>query len=656
MHLAKIEVKNYRLLVNSTLNIDKSTTLIVGRNNTGKTSSMDFMSKILENRTISYHDYPLSLRKQTFLSFAKYLKGKLSYNNFVNSLPVPTMIFYVDYSLDSDDTFLGGLSPFIIDVDFDSTTAIIEAKYSLKLDDISLKNMFAHCIINDNGKVKINSSDLKETIIDQFSKSFELTIKAINPKNKDDWQIKTVKELYNLFPLYTISAERSLDETNNGDTTSLKPLISKFFSENMENLDEKILTEVTALRSTVEKANRDIQRSSTDLLSSIIDNSIGFGYPNTEELQLGVQTKLSIDNQISDRTELTYSHKKTNEKLPSSYNGLGYKNLIKIEFQLAEFSRQVKETHSACIPLLFIEEPESHMHPQMQQNFISYLETFLSKISDTHIQVFLTSHSAHISNTIDFSKIRYVQKKVDNVIFKDLSDFTKSNAKNIDFIKKYLTISRCDLFFADKAILIEGSAERLLIPDMIRKCDNEGLFKSQKYKLTSQYYTLIEIGGAYAHIFMPFMDFLSIPTLIITDVDSIGSSTESISVSKGVSSSNATIKHWVRNINNMKEADKVPLANIMQLSDDDKTIKQIHIEYQTNENGLCGRSLEDAIMNVNRSLYDLPENATEEDIKFSTVGKKADFALDLIFNKENYNVPQYIKNGLSWLNNQLVTF
>ena len=73
----------------------------------------------------------------------------------------------------------------------------------------------------------------------------------------------------------------------------------------------------------------------------------------------------------------------------------------------------------------------------------------------------------------------------------------------MDFIQKYLNLSRCDLFFADKVIFVEGASERLLLPDMIDKCDKEGLFNPETYKLSAQYYALIEIGGAYAYKFIP---------------------------------------------------------------------------------------------------------------------------------------------------------
>ena len=126
--------------------------------------------------------------------------------------------------------------------------------------------------------------------------------------------------------------------------------------------------------------------------------------------------------------------------------------------------------------LLFIEEPESHMHPQMQTAFATYLEKFLGKLSDVKIQTFLTSHSAHIANTMEFAKVRYAQKSSTGVIYKNLNTFAEANPDNVDFIRKYLTLTRCDLFFADKAIFVEGASERLLLPDMIGKCESSGIF------------------------------------------------------------------------------------------------------------------------------------------------------------------------------------
>ena len=358
---------------------------------------------------------------------------------------------------------------------------------------------------------------------------------------------------------------------------------------------------------------------------------------------------------IKDKTELTYTSTVIGESLPSSHNGLGYKNLIKIEFMLADFAEKIKQGNFACIPLLFIEEPESHMHPQMQQTFAVYLEKFLGEISDVHIQTLLTSHSAHIANTIDFSRIRYAQKTAKGVIYKSLNTFGENNSANLDFIKKYLTLSRCDLFFADKVIFVEGASERLLLPDMIDKCNKEGLFDSKKYKLQAQYYALIEIGGAYASKFIPFVNFLGIPCLILTDIDSMEDGRTKAIVSKGKTTSNATLKWWVRKVKGLPENDssKIELSDVIALTYEQKTLEKCHVEFQVKENGLCGRSLEEAIKNVNRTHYGLSGSITETDLEF-TDKSKTDFALNLVCDNPEYVVPKYIKDGLIWLNEQNV--
>ena len=98
---------------------------------------------------------------------------------------------------------------------------------------------------------------------------------------------------------------------------------------------------------------------------------------------------------------------------------------------------------------------------------------------------------------------------------------------------------------------------------------------------------------------------------------------------------------------------KIDLAEIVALSSDKKTDGKCHIEYQIKENGLCGRSLEEAIMNVNRDIYNISEPVNEDKLTFSEKSK-TDFALNLIINNPNYEIPKYIKDGLVWLNNQTV--
>ena len=660
MQLAKIRIKNYRLLVDAELEVDPKTTLLVGRNNTAKTSCFECIGKVLDGTQFSFNDYPLLKRENLYTDFASFMAKEITFEDLCERLEPISIEFLVDYSLDAPEDNLGALSPFIIDVDVDTTTALIRAEYKLKADEKSIwKILEPSYYVNG---IFSPDDDVHNAIISSFHKLFEMTIYAINPKNAEDKQIKKQKELSELFPFHIIQAERRLGEDGTQDN-SLSSLISDFFDMSEDELDPSVSEKVKELRVIVETANKNVQQQSDSILSTLVSNAVGFGYPNGEELQLGVTTQLNIDDQIKNQTQLSYTAGTSNERLPSTYNGLGYKNLIKMEFLLAAFAKKVEKCGDACIPLLFIEEPESHMHPQMQHAFAEYLEAFLAKITSIGIQTLLTSHSAHIANTMVFSKIRYAQKTKTGVIYKNLNTFAEENSSNIDFIRKYLTITKCDLFFADKAIFVEGASERLLLPDMIDKCAKAGNFDSQEYKLPAQYYALVEIGGAYAYKFIPFAEFLGIPCLILTDLDSVSGQKgangriyySSVPVSRGETTSNETLKWWVRKKKEIPEDDntQIALTDITSMSPADKTRCRCHIEFQTTENGLCGHSLEEAIRNVNRTYYGLGDTPTEDDLEFSGK-KKTDFALNLICECEDYAVPAYIKNGLVWLNDQQV--
>ena len=660
MQLSKIKIQNYRLLLDAELEVDSKTTLIVGRNNTAKTSCFECISNVLSGVPFSFNDYPLSKRETLYAKIGSYMAKELTLEELVEQLEPMSIEFLVDYTLDDPEDNLGALSPFIIDVDVDTTTALIRAEFKLREDEKHLWQILEGSYYKDGTFAP--DGDAYKSIISNFNKIFDLTIYAVNPKNPEEKQIKKRKELEDLFPFHIIPAERLLGEDGT-QNSSLTTLISEFFDLSEDELDPSVSEKVKELRAIVEDANKTVQQQSDEILSALVNNSIGFGYPNGEELQLGVTTQLSIDDQIKNQTQLSYTAGANKESLPSRYNGLGYKNLIKMEFLLAAFAKKIEKYGTACIPLLFIEEPESHMHPQMQHAFAEYLEAFLRKITSVGIQTFISSHSAHIANTMVFSKIRYAQKTNNGVIYKNLNTFAHENPDNTEFIRKYLTITKCDLFFADKAIFVEGASERLLLPDMIEKCDKEGVFNSQVYKLPAQYYALVEIGGSYAYKFIPFAEFLGIPCLILTDLDSVSGQVgqngrtyyKSVPVNAGETTSNETIKWWMRKNKGIAETDKtkIELTEIISMTDDNKTIGKCHIEFLTSEAGLCGHSLEEAIRNVNRSHYNLDENATEADLEFD--GKsKTDFALDLIYGCTDYAIPSYIKAGLIWLNNQKV--
>ena len=96
MLLSKITINNFRLIVNAELNVHQNITLIVGRNNTAKTSCMNILEKVVKNRVLSYDDYPLQRRKYAFILLAQFMRKKITYEQLCKRLPLTSIEFLID--------------------------------------------------------------------------------------------------------------------------------------------------------------------------------------------------------------------------------------------------------------------------------------------------------------------------------------------------------------------------------------------------------------------------------------------------------------------------------------------------------------------------------------------------------------------------------
>lgn len=354
--------------------------------------------------------------------------------------------------------------------------------------------------------------------------------------------------------------------------------------------------------------------------------------------------------------------------LPETYNGLGSRNLIYILFQLFEFFRdwQANPTPNGLY-VIFIEEPEAHLHPQMQQVFIKQINQIAAEFARTmnggipwHVQFIITTHSTHIANEAKFDAIRYfltTRNEQKETRVKDLrAEFMASGlAEDKQFLHKYLTLTKCDLYFADKAILVEGPTERILMPVLIQKTDavDDGI-----PTLGNQYISVIEVGGAYVHHFQRFLDFLELRTLVITDLDAVARTEgdrvtyPECRVAHGTHTSNAGIKNWF----DPAIEGHIPLEDCRNKNADEKINGARRIAYQVPEQGrtCCGRSFEDAFMLANSTLFEL-EGATDDELEESAFANrppnsgKTNFAIQYGIDNTDWNAPLYITEGLKWL-------
>lgn len=668
MYLKLIKIKNYRLYKDVSISIDKELTMFVGKNNSGKTSIMQLLDMIISgNSMITFADYPISCRKKLYDTIFSVIDQKDLPNDlelYIKKIPETSVQFVIDYSDEEYEESLGALSDFIVDIDDTVNEVIIDACFRCEISKEILEwfreesNKVRNGI---DGEDKINSYEIcKQLVEKKFSSLFSLKIytseigicenSSYVKENNDTFRIEVPeRKLQHLFLLKNITAERGMDESENQEKTPLKKTLKHIFDKDIDDVEEELKGKIKQLAEMTNAYSNQAEEKINSTLSEIISAIAPFGYPSAEDLKLIVETTVSLESQIINDTRLSYISDKDPEKLPSTHNGLGYKNLIKISFIINEFCRELKSLPSGTIPILFIEEPEAHMHPQLQKRFIEYLTNVISSMTKNHVQIIITTHSSHIANAVPFNEIRYMCRYSNYVICKNLQDFHSNDNK---FLQKYMRASTCDLYFCDKAILVEGAAERLLIPDMIRKLNEAKEFDDSNITLPFQYCTIIEVGGAYAKNFFGLLDFLEVPTLILTDIDFVcGSRHKACEKADANATSNATIMAWYREVVPDKDNQTPKIDEIINLPDEKKTIQKRHIEFQLEENGYYPRSLEDAILNSNKKLFKINNEPKYNATKY---GSKTDFAINLLVNHDykDYEIPSYIRRGLIWLDRQ----
>ena len=195
-------------------------------------------------------------------------------------------------------------------------------------------------------------------------------------------------------------------------------------------------------------------------------------------------------------------------------------------------------------------------------------------------------------------------------------------------------------------MLIEGTSERLLLPVLITKLEDA---EPEASKLSSQYVTIMEVGGAYAHIFFDLLDFLELRSVIITDLDTVvAAGGVACPVHQGTATSNACL--------NTRFADRdCSPAALLATTAPEKTKGLRHIAFQRPEaeGGPCGRTFEDAFMLANPTMFGI-EGATPDDQAQSAWSlvdkiKKSEFALKHAIDETDWIAPGYIIDGLRWL-------
>ena len=728
MKIQSVHIRNFRKLKNCHIDFGEKETVFVGANNSGKTSAISAIVWFLKNTE------KFTLKEFTATNWSRInalgelwvrdetvdeaLLNPHRWDNLVPSLDIWITIedgeqFRVNHLIPSLTTWdgkkvgvRGQYEPKDIKMLY---TAYKEAKMKARAlesteeyTQASSPELYPQNLCDFLGK----GANLRK----YFDVKYYIIDPALDPDNEDAVQETPDEELENnpldkLIKVDTILASRDFSDPE-GQTDNDIDTLSRQFQQYYKSrkLDEEDLTsEDLVLIGGITKANETYDEKLRRTFEDPVGELKNINYPGFQNPMIKIRSKIQIEEAIKHDSAVQFAiYGMEDLTLPEKYNGLGYRNLISIYLKLIDFRDRWlmtlnDEENIEPIHIVFVEEPEAHLHAQAQQVFVKKAFEALcnSKILKDNpwlcTQLVISTHSNHVVNELDLNSMRYFRRVLDGdnklpiskVI--NLSSTFGPDKETQQFVTRYIRLTHYDIFFSDATILVEGPAEKILVPGFLSKAG-----------MDSHYISVIEVNGRHAHRFRKLIERIGIATLIVTDIDATeeilgddGKERHTAVVTakgKGYNTGNPSILDWL--------PEKRKIDDLLVLDGKDKLKGNARIAFQTpitvkwnkdedNETEICPYTFEDALIFTNLELFRTEElkkmgtittvanllkksksaNELQEKIfeKLEIKGgfSKADFAISLLYNDnliDNLIPPKYIQEGLDWMKTYLDSY
>ncbi|WP_051026690.1 ATP-dependent nuclease [Bradyrhizobium cosmicum] len=192
--------------------------------------------------------------------------------------------------------------------------------------------------------------------------------------------------------------------------------------------------------------------------------------------------------------------------------GLGSNNLLFMACELLLLAAELDG-----FPLLLVEEPEAHLHPQRQLRLMSFLQARADKVraDGQQIQIIVTTHSPNLASELRLENLALIEG---GKAFPMGNEHTKLNRSDYRFLERFLDVTKANLFFARAVMIVEGDAETILLPVIAKLIGRD----FRRYGVS-----LVNVGGVglgrYARIFMrakpDVTGAINISVACITDMD-----------------------------------------------------------------------------------------------------------------------------------------
>ncbi|MDO8771753.1 MAG: AAA family ATPase [Burkholderiaceae bacterium] len=762
MHIDFIEIANFRKLLSVRVDFSKETTLFVGANNSGKTSAVLALRRFLVEKGKRFRTQDFTLSHWSAIdSIGKAWEAlpdghepAFTIEDWASFLPSLDLWLWVEKN---EFNYVSGLLPAL---EWDGGSLGVRTR--LEPENIgnlfrdfrkAIKDVRAlHDAAEAAAKWKVAKEGTKqsEAVVDPTEIAKRLNLWPVSLTDflgrklgdyfmlrsyiLDPSQLAAVEKglarpqalppsamplasdpLNGLIRINEINAQRGLGESDGADIDGvlssgkdghkLSDQLRSYYTKHLDPFSTPEVSDLAALQA-IEAAQEAFDQRLHESFTEALTEVEGMGYPGVFDPKLRIASKLKTTDGLDHEAAVSFEIQMVEKsgakvpllRLPESYNGLGYQNLISMIFRLMSFrdswmrvgkaGKVTTDIKLEPLHLVLVEEPEAHLHAQVQQVFINKAYSvlrahkLLTANPKLKTQLIVSTHSSHVAHETSFSCLRYFRRlpagmasavPVSTVV--NLSTVFGAGTATERFVTRYLRAQHCDLFFADAAILVEGPAEKMLVPNFIRS--------SHKF-LTQCYVTMLEINGSHSHTLKELIEALGLVTLIITDIDAaekLGGKGVIPERGKAQKSGNTALRTWCPKEENVD--------GLLDLATEKKIITidelfSLRVAYQvpvkiTFDKGKTFQealpsTFEDALAFENLDFFKAlagigmvakfreaaNSRTSVKDLSSDFFlalesGSKAAFSLDVIWSDKFSDVkcPAYIAEGLSWLEDML---